>query len=456
MNFTEWQFLIFFAVFLVTYCFLSTPKQRTVFFLLFSYLFYGIWNWRYIPLLFVASLVDYLCARKISTSTNKKIYLIVSLSFNLFILFVFKYYNFFVSNLSSSFTLINLVLPVGISFYTFQSMAYTIDVYHDRKLVEKSFLNYALFTSFFPQLIAGPIERANRLLPQITNLSPLNYSNMRIGFQLIIFGFFKKYVLADNLGDIVDTYYLDFANFSKLDGIIVLFLYSFQIYFDFSSYTDIARGVAKVFGVNLVENFRLPYLSVSLTEFWKRWHISLTSWFKDYIFYPLCFNDVFRINFSIATIIVFIVSGLWHGASWNFVIWGLINGVVLTIETKLIDKFDLLYSNKITKIFMVAINFTLVTLMWVFFRATNFDVASKILLNLYIKPMGKLTLFTKSEIYLVIFILIAEFITNFFMRDENWLANKNILARWSFYIFSALAIGIWGHLQSKPFIYFQF
>jgi alginate O-acetyltransferase complex protein AlgI len=376
MNFTDLNFLIFLSALLIIYVFLKKTKTRIWFLLIASYFFYSYWNWKYLPLILVTTYIDFFCGKKISEDgVYRKYYLVISLAFNLSILFVFKYFNFFISSFLPTSHLVSFIIPVGISFYTFQSMSYTIDVFFDKNKVENNFLNYALYVSFFPQLVAGPIERAGHLIPQLKQLRPLDYLNLRQGFQLALFGFFKKIVIADNLGIIADRFYLSHETFSKLDTLVAIYAYSFQIYFDFSSYTDIARGVAKMFGIELIENFKMPYLSTSLTEFWKRWHLSLTNWFRDYVYYTLCYNRHKRMNLYLAILIVFLMSGLWHGANWTFVVWGGAHGIILILEAFLFSKINLEIKSKFYKYFFIIFNFHLVSFLWVIFRSPNVGVA---------------------------------------------------------------------------------
>lgn len=457
MNFTDINFIVFLILLLSIYLFLKQTKSRILFLLLASYFFYAYWNWKYLPMIILTTYVDYLCGKKIAEDRNdKKMFLLLSLGFNLSILFVFKYYNFFISNFSSSAYLVNILIPVGISFYTFQSMSYTIDVFYDKSKVEDSFINYALYVSFFPQLVAGPIERAGHLLPQLKQLKPLEYQNLRQGFQLVFFGFLKKLVIADNLGIIADRFYKSHTSFSKIDSLLGIYAYAFQIYFDFSSYTDIARGVAKMFGINLVENFRMPYCSTSLTEFWKRWHLSLTNWFRDYVYYTLCFNRYKRINLYVAIFIVFLISGLWHGANWTYVIWGGVHGVILIIEAILFSKFQFEFKNYFFKLFLVVLNFHLVSLLWVIFRAPNISVATEIYAQLISSSKVGAHLVSLEDIYLPILILAAELFNYEFMKNNSVLVTKNYKIRWAFYIVMLIIIGLYGNLSSRQYIYFQF
>lgn len=454
MNFTELNFLIFFAVFLLVYNFLRNERMRLLFTLAASYAFYAYWNWIYLPMLVGSTMIDFYCGKQIAKGgSSKKFFLIFSLSFNLLLLFVFKYYNFYVSVFSSASQIANIVIPVGISFYTFQSMSYTLEVYNDSRKVEDDFGNYALYVSFFPQLVAGPIERAHHLIPQLKSLSFLRYENIREGFQLALLGFFKKTVLADSLGQLVDNFYKDPARYTGVDSWIAVVAYSFQIYFDFSSYTDIARGIAKIIGIDLVENFRLPYFATSLTEFWKRWHISLTSWFKDYVYYPLCLGR-FRVNLYVAILIVFLLSGLWHGANWTFVFWGFCHGIVLMVEAFLFDKFDLQSKNSLFKVIQISFNFLLVTLLWVIFRAPDIGTVVTVYKNLFASGVQQLPV--NDYFHLLLLIPIALIFDIIFVNDRRFMSSKKGYARWAWYLFLLTMIGLFGNLVPRQYIYFQF
>lgn len=457
MNFVEINFIFFLGVVFVIYGLTPSRSWRKLVILLSSYAFYGIWNWKYIPLLIGATLVDFLCAKKIAENKNNKIYfLIISILFNLSLLFVFKYYDFFMAQIFKEHTYLKLVIPVGLSFYTFQSMSYIIDVYRNPSSLEKNISSYLLFTSFFPQLVAGPIERAGHLLPQLNNFEELRFDNIRAGLQLMLLGFFKKIVIADKVAIIVDKYYNHLNYYSGIDTWVAIFCYSIQIYFDFSSYTDIARGVAKIFNITLVENFQLPYFTTSLTEFWKKWHMSLTNWFRDYVFYPIAFNQYFTIHFSIITILVFLMSGLWHGASWNFVVWGGANGLILVLES-----FYLIYQAKYlklwpTKYLFIVLNFIVVSMLWILFRSPDLLSSFEVFKGLFKFSNGTNELFTKSDISLVFLIAIAEICTYMHIKKSSFINDFPIYIRWIVYAMLILLIVFVGEYQVRPYIYFQF
>ncbi|MDD3264071.1 MAG: MBOAT family protein [Candidatus Nanoarchaeia archaeon] len=347
MMFNSIVFLLFFIIVVIIY-YLIKPKYRWILLLISSYIFYMSWKIEYIILIIISTLIDYFMGLKIYQSSNlkkRKIFLIISLISNLGILFIFKYFNFFISSIGSIFTLFNIsyipislkvLLPVGISFYTFQTMSYTIDVYRKKLNPEKHLGRFAVYVSFFPQLVAGPIERATNLLPQFSKESEenkrLKYENVKEGISLMIIGYFKKIVIADNLAIIVNQIYSNPTGYSSIMLIIATIFFSFQIYGDFSGYSDIARGISKIMGYDLMINFKRPYFAKSIGEFWKRWHISLSTWFRDYLYIPLGGNKVTIKRNLFNLFLVFLISGIWHGANYTFIIWGALNGIYLIIE----------------------------------------------------------------------------------------------------------------------------
>lgn len=454
MNFTELNFLIFFALFLILFSVMRNERARLLHTLVFSYLFYAYWNWIYVPMLIGSTTIDFYCGKQIALGgKNKRYFLFFSLFFNLLLLFVFKYYNFYISIFSQHAQIANIIIPVGISFYTFQSMSYTLDVYNDSNKVENDFFNYALYVSFFPQLVAGPIERAHHLIPQIKKLGSLREENISTGFQLALFGFFKKTVLADNLGQLVDQYYANPLKFSGPDAWLAVVAYSFQIYFDFSSYTDMARGIAKILGIDLVENFRLPYFSTSLTEFWKRWHMSLTGWFKDYVYFPLCLGGI-RVNLYLSILIVFLLSGLWHGANWTFIFWGFCHGIILMIEAFIFSRSSFQVKNIIPKVGLIIFNFLIVTLLWVIFRSPDLHTVKIVYQSLLMAGVDQLV--TTEYLYLAFLIPFALLFDFLFVSKNNFLSAKKTAYRWGWYFLLLFLIGLFGSQVTRQYIYFQF
>ncbi|MBN2383350.1 MBOAT family protein [bacterium] len=352
MSFISYEFIILFVIVLGLYRVLD-HKYQNVLLLVSSYVFYGWWDYRFLSLIFLSSLIDFVCALNCDphneqlSPRRRKVSVYVTICSNLAILGFFKYFNFFIDTAnimlnqfgySGSWAPLNIILPVGISFYTFQSMSYTLDVYKGKLRASTRFLDFLLYVSFFPQLVAGPIERAVNLLPQVLNPRTMSAEKMGSGFRLALWGFFKKMVIADNLSVLVNSTFTD-ARPTGAAIIIGVYAFAVQIYCDFSGYTDIARGVARIFGFSIMENFRLPYFAINPTEFWKKWHISLTSWFRDYLYMPLAFRSKITETAQIRNVMItFGLSGLWHGAAWHYVIWGVFHGLLLVINSFLRPK----------------------------------------------------------------------------------------------------------------------
>ncbi len=481
MLFNSIQFLIFFIILLFVY-FIIPFRYRWILLLTASYYFYMSWKAEYVILILISTLVSYLTALQIGRVKEKKIkrrYLIVSILVNLGILFCFKYFNFFsdsirliLTNFSISFNVpyLQVLLPIGISFYTFQTLSYSIDVYNGKINPEKHLGIFALYVSFFPQLVAGPIERAKNLLPQFYKEHKFDYERICYGLKLMLWGFFLKLVIADRLAMVVDTVYNNVTNFTGIPLILATGFFSFQIYCDFAGYSFIAIGAAKIMGFNLMDNFRRPYFSKSISEFWKRWHISLSTWFKDYLYIPLGGNRVKKQRWFFNLFIVFLIAGLWHGASFTFIIWGALHGLylifaIITKDSR--EKFaNLIKLTKFPKIYTlikVLITFVLVSIAWIFFRANSISDATYILTHLFsgwsltfsgidigIGWVGLIIAF--SSIFLMEFVhLIQEHI-----GIKHFLSKKPILFRWIVYIITILMIILFGIFRNKEFIYFQF
>ncbi|MCA9009634.1 MAG: MBOAT family protein, partial [Planctomycetaceae bacterium] len=378
MLFNSLQFLIFFPVMLLLYHQLSHRWQNRHL-LVASYVFYATWDWRFLFLIMGSTIVDFYCGRYIGRSEDtrvRKSLLLLSIGVNGGALLFFKYFNFFVSSatgllewvgLSTSSHVLQIVLPVGISFYTFQTMCYTIDIYRGKLTPTDSLLDYALYISYFPQLVAGPIERATNLLPQILNPRTVTPNACFEGTWLILWGFFKKVVVADNLCRIADWGFDNLTELNTLSGLITIYAFAWQIYCDFSGYTDIARGCSKLMGIELMVNFNVPYLSRTPSEFWRRWHISLSSWFTDYVFVPLggsrngtwvTYRNIF---------ITMLLSGLWHGAAWTFVAWGAFHAVLLSIYRTVGSE----RINRLPGFVQTILMFHLVCFGWILFRAAS-------------------------------------------------------------------------------------
>lgn len=433
------------------------------------------WNSKYVFLIFIATFTSYLCAILIEKNReHKKLILTITLLVCLGILFVFKYFNFFFESINyllgnklHSISL-NLLLPVGISFYTFQTLSYCIDVYRGNIKAEKHFGYYATFVSFFPQLVAGPIERPDNLLPQLRKEKEFDYNKAVYGLKLMTVGFFKKIVVADNLAYYVDMVYNDLSYYQGFALVLAALFFTIQIYCDFSGYSDIAKGSAKLLNIDLMDNFKTPYFSTTIKEFWSRWHISLSSWFKDYVYIPLGGNRCSKLRHYFNLLATFLVSGLWHGANITFVIWGGIHGLLQILE-------DIFHIKKNTKTYSfswfirVLLVFILMTFTWVFFRASNLHDAlyifrhmfdgianprSYIISGLYSFGVQAPYLLTMLAIYLIP-LFIIDYI-NVKYDALTILNNKPIAIRYLAYFVLLLMILLLHYVGEVNFIYFQF
>ncbi|GAB5400338.1 MAG: MBOAT family protein [Aureisphaera sp.] len=438
-----------------------------------SYVFYGLWDWRFLGLIFMSSLVDYLAGRALNHTSNKtkrKWYLWGSILWNIGVLFTFKYFNFFLDNFRSLFGIEategyhfwNVIIPVGLSFYTFQTMSYTIDVYRKKIKPTHRFLEFMCFVSFFPQLVAGPIERARDLLPQFENERSFNYQNAKEGLRQILWGLFKKILVADKLGIAVTMVFNEPENYGALTLVYVSLLFFFQIYCDFSGYTDIAIGTAKLFGFKLNKNFKIPYLSISITEFWMRWHITLTKWFTDYVYLPILrsrrkITPTLRI---FAVIITMVLVGLWHGANWTFVMFGLVNGIILVVERIPLFKNGEVLQKKLYKIprfISLVYFFAIAALMSMFFRSHSISQSFLILKKWFTLDMDThiSSLIGIKLLYLLI-LIIAELLTrkkDFPLQQLEVKVPK--VARWALY-YTIIFLIIRYAEPKEAFIYFQF
>lgn len=426
------------------------------------------WNPTYAFLLVVPICVDYYCALQISRQLNKtkrRLWLSASIFIGLGMLFFYKYTNFLIGSIFSTkeFSL-DIILPVGISFYTFQSMSYTIDVYRGVVHPEKNIARFALFISFFPQLVAGPIERFNHLMPQIYAKHKLHIQNVLSGLRIMVWGFFKKIVIADRLTLYVDPVFNNNPEYSGISLLIAGFFFLIQLYCDFSGYYDIACGTARLFGYNLIENWKRPLLSSSVIEFWRRWHISLTSWFKDYVYIPLGGNRVSKVKWVLNILIVFIISGIWHGANWTFLIWGMMHGIVFILEyfTKKVLKITASGFSIFGWIYLLAFE----TIAFIAFRSSGvhdlYNIYSKIFSFQY-SIENFISDFQMSRFFIFSFIINVALIAFLFfkeLKDENsWLVdNPSYKKIWRplFYIGLFISIFVLGEFNLKEFIYFQF
>lgn len=476
-NSLEFAFFLPISFLLYWFVFARSLKAQNFFVLLCSYIFYAWWDWRFLGLIFASTLIDYtagLFIERAETLYKKKLLLSMSLVFNLGLLGFFKYYNFFVENLieglsglgiDSSFTTLRILLPVGISFYTFQTLSYTIDVYYKRIEPTSDFITFAAFVSFFPQLVAGPIERARNLLPQFLRDRKFEYALAVDGMKQILWGLFKKIVIADNCAVYVDQIFAQKGHENGSSLLLGALLFTFQIYGDFSGYSDIAIGTSKLFGIRLSQNFAFPYFSRNIAEFWRRWHISLSTWFRDYLYIPLGGSRGSKLMRIRNIIIVFLVSGFWHGANWTFIAWGGMHAILfmtpLLFSKNKIKKEEVIAKGNqlpdLQSFLSVLITFILVVLTWVVFRANSISEAMQ-----YYKGIFSASLFEKPELFpglillLIIFLMLVEWLG----RDsshalEKLLISNPRLIKLAFYFGIAFSIYLFQGRQQE-FIYFQF
>ncbi len=478
MLFNSIEFAIFLPIVFILHWFVfsRTQHSRNLLLTAASFLFYGWWDWRFLLLMVGTATVDYFLAQVIGSSANPRVrkwVLAGSLISNLGVLFFFKYFDFFVQSFAESFTFfgghltatsLNIVLPVGISFYTFQALSYTIDVYRGNLKATKDYLAYLTFISFFPQLVAGPIERATNLLPQFTRLPKFDYDVAVNGTRLILWGLFKKIVVADNCAIAVDVIFGRYTELSSSTLALGAMLFAFQIYCDFSGYSDVAIGTAKLFGIDLMTNFSLPYFSRNIPEFWRRWHISLSTWFKDYVYIPLGGNrGTLRIRIR-NILVVFLVSGIWHGANWTFVVWGLLNAVYFigygliirgTADARIVAHDHVFPSVK--ELLQIGSTFLLTTVAWVFFRSETVTDAFR-----YLRRMVSPSLFSMPQpfpvksLMAVGILLLIEWIQRRKAHglDFEW-TRVPAVARWTVYLVICIIV-ILNMGEPQKFIYFQF
>lgn len=505
MSFCSIKFFLFLPI--VTLLFYVIPNNtrinyRSIWLLITSYFFYMSWNPKYAVLILFSTVVTFYCGIVIDRVNNtesinekvrtlkKRACLVTCIAINLSILLLFKYGNFILYNVSfvlnnigitSSSPTIDLLLPVGISFYTFQALGYTIDVYRQDIRAEKNFIQYALFVSFFPQLVAGPIERSGNLIKQLREPHQFDGDKVRDGLILMLYGYFMKLVIADRIAIFVDTVYADYTTYRGWYLIVATVLFGIQIYCDFNGYTLIARGAAKIMGFELMENFDAPYFASTVSEFWKKWHISLTSWFRDYLYIPLGGNRCGRLRKYINIIIVFGISGLWHGANWTFVVWGLLNGVYQIIGSILKPIKDQIISNLRLnrdslghRLLQVIVTFILVDFSWLFFRAKSISDALKIVKSIFHsnnfwvlvdhESLFKCGLDRYDFGVLIVSIAVLAFFDLLKVYrisiTRDVLYKQDVWFRWSAYIAGFLFVlifGVWGSKYvNTAFLYFQF
>lgn len=480
MQFNSIDFLLFFPTVVIAY-FLTPYRFRWIILLSMSYYFYAVWKPEYLILIWLSTGIDYYSAKKIDQAPGdckKRIWLTTSIVSNLSLLLIFKYSEFIVRQIASiaslfdisySATQLNITLPIGISFYTFQTISYTIDVYRGVNRFERHLGKFALYVAFFPQLVAGPIERSARLLPQFYKKFDFDYKRITNGMKLMAFGFFKKLVIADRLALYVDKIYNNPEIFKGEPVILATYMFAFQIYFDFSAYTDIARGAAKILGIQLMKNFNGPYLATSVKDFWARWHISLSTWFRDYLYISLGGNRVKKSRWYYNLIVTFILSGLWHGAEWTFVIWGFIHGLYIissiitkNFREKICEITKLNQNQALHTLLKTVFTFHLVVFSWIFFRANSLSDALLILNRMFDFSGPIASSFVALGDYgfaiAIIGILVAE-VVDFQIRKGRlkfYLDRRPIYIRWATYLLLVISILIFGIHDNVTFIYFQF
>jgi D-alanyl-lipoteichoic acid acyltransferase DltB (MBOAT superfamily) len=439
------------------------------------------WDYKYIVLIIFSTLIDYfagLLMYRTEKPRLRKLLLAASLTTNLGLLFFFKYFNFFGEtvnffldrfNIFAEVPAYDLLLPVGISFYTFQTLSYTIDIYRRQQTPEFHFGRFALFVSFFPQLVAGPIERSVNLIPQFREVYKFEYQRVKEGILLMVWGFFKKVVIADRLAEYVNLVYNNPTDHGGLQNVIATFFFSFQIYCDFSGYSDIAIGAALIMGFRLMTNFRRPYFALNIREFWQRWHISLSTWFRDYVYISLGGNRVVKWRYYYNLFITFLISGLWHGAEWTFVIWGALHGFYLVFaiwtgkfRTRANKWFGIAGNEGLYKFTQILVTFILVFFAWIFFRANNTADAFLVIKNIFqFSGNPPLNLFTFSVDFYIAFISIAFLLAVEYFEEYSGLYGRlkvNLPTFWKWAVLTViiLFVLVLGEWHGTDFLYFQF
>ena len=480
MLFNSLDFAIFLPiVFLLYWCVVQKNlKLQNALIVVASYVFYGWWDWRFLSLIIFSTVVDYFIGQRLRTEykhSKRKLLLWTSIVVNLGFLGFFKYYNFFVENFVDAFSLfgmqihansLNIILPVGISFYTFQTLSYTIDVYRKKLEPTKVFMAFSAFVCFFPQLVAGPIERATNLLPQFYKKRRFEYNKAVDGLRQILWGLFKKVVIADNCAEFANQIFNNSADMNGSTLVLGAIFFTFQIYADFSGYSDIAIGTSRLFGFDLKQNFATPYFSRDIAEFWRRWHISLSTWFRDYLYIPLGGSRGSTWMKVRNTFAIFLVSGFWHGANWTFIIWGLLNAIYflpLLLTNNNRKNLGVVAEGKLLPSFRELIamlsTFGLTVFAWIFFRAENLSHAFKYICGIFSESLIKPpTIYSKS----IIFFIIAFITIEWFGRNEKFaiekLMSNSKYKQISFYLIICLIIieYLFNFNSSQEFIYFQF
>ena len=490
MLFNSLEFGLFLPIVFILYWFVANNnlKIQNCLLLVASYFFYGWWDWRFLSLIILSSFIDYFIGVFLISENRekrRKLLLLLSIFVNLGLLGFFKYYNFFIDSFTDSFTFfgstinpnrLSIILPVGISFYTFQTLSYTIDVYKKKLAATKDVISFFAFVSFFPQLVAGPIERATNLLPQFFNKRKFDYSKSVDGLRQILWGFFKKVVIADNCAVYVNNIFENYATYPSSLLLLGVVFFAFQIYCDFSGYSDIAIGTARLFGFNLMQNFAFPYFSRDIAEFWRRWHISLSTWFRDYLYIPLGGS---RGTIALKTrniVIIFIVSGFWHGANFTFIAWGLLHALYF-IPLMLMGNNRNNTGNiamgrflpTLKEFFQILITFSITVLAWIFFRADNITHAVDYISHLFLNPFysgwvlsfnGKV--FPLGQVFITVIFITLLIVVEWIQRDKQHavsFCSERLISKFSrriLYLIIGISIFIFGNFDKTEFIYFAF
>lgn len=482
MLFNSISFAIFLPIVFGLYwlLFKKSLKAQNLLLLASSYFFYACWDWRFLFLLVFSTLLDYYTGLKISnteSSSTKKFWFWFSISVNLGFLGVFKYYNFFAESFAVGLSTLGLqvnpwtlqlILPIGISFYTFHGLSYVIDIYKERIKAEENFIDYSLFVSFFPLLVAGPIERATHLLPQIQKKRTFDYKVAIDGLRQILWGLFKKVVIADQCAEYANLIFNNSSDYSGSTLVVGAVFFAFQIYGDFSGYSDIALGTARLFGIDLLKNFAFPYFSRDIAEFWRRWHISLSTWFRDYLYIPLGGSKGGTWMKIRNTFIIFLVSGFWHGANWTFIMWGFLNALYImpsiifkTNRNNLDVVAEGSYLPTFKELFSMILTFSLTVFAWIFFRAENLGHAINFIKGIFSKSLFEIPNFSSIGVSPVLFSLLFFFLTlEWIGREQNYAIEKlgftwSRAVRWTFYYTILYAVFYFAGAEQQ-FIYFQF
>jgi alginate O-acetyltransferase complex protein AlgI len=469
MLFNTLHFLLFLPIVIGSY-YLLPNKYRWILLFVASCYFYSVFYAPYVLILFGVIIIDYVCGLLMENrqGAKRKLFLIFSIVGNIGLLCYFKYANFFagtwidlstVFHFKTSAHLKDILLPIGLSFHTIQSLSYTIEVYRGNQKAERHIGYFANYVLFFPQMVAGPIERYNRLGVQLRENHKFVYENISLGFRMVLYGLFVKMCVADNLAPIVNQVYEHPEKFSQLSVILALFAFSIQIYADFYGYSTIAIGAAKMMGINLMDNFKQPYFSTSIREFWQRWHISLSTWFRDYVFIPMGGSRVNVLRLIINILFVFALSGFWHGANYTFIIWGALHGIVYLLEHFImkIPGVQKISENSLMQFLTGIKTFLIVTFIWIFFRAENLTQAKTIIHSVFNSAAAKPEELTAKSWILIpfaIFFFVEILITR--RRIDSWLNVKPVYLRWSFYFIAVMCIMLFSGIKSYPFIYFRF